>query len=155
MRSDFRCAPASFNSHLLEHQGGDEVAVAACEGLVDEYTTLTFYVTKVQSIITHPEEPIGVAYENSMPWWGNLYQRFTYLGDPALTLKRSAASTLVIEEDEGYHGTLVPSQSYTNPFNPTTNIELRISPPKVDLPLAEDMSRRRFTMCWVAKSRLW
>ncbi len=112
--------------HLLDREGGGAVAVVSSEGLMDETTTLFFFVSMIQSMTAKPDQPIGKAYEQAMPeWWWELYQRFTFLGDPALTLKRTAHPDLVAMRPIQARPPVL-EQNYPNPFNPVTIVRYHV-----------------------------
>lgn len=115
------------STHLLQSKGGGAVAVISSEGLNYEQSTVFFYESMVRLMINRPDDPIGKAYENAAvdAWWPELSQRFTFLGDPALTVKHSAIPTLVAS-NPAQPATFVLEQNYPNPFNPGTTISYRL-----------------------------
>jgi Peptidase family C25/Secretion system C-terminal sorting domain len=117
----------SIPTHLLEHKGGGAVAVISSEGVNYEWPTLSFYESVIQSILASPDAPIGKAYENAMVrWTGDVTGRFTFLGDPALSVKHSAIPTLFVSNPPR-PSSFVLEQNYPNPFNPSTTIGYQLS----------------------------
>jgi hypothetical protein len=119
----------SIPTHLLEKNGGGAVAVVSSEGLMYENTTVSFYTSMISSMIQKPDAPIGLSFEEakvtSNSWDLAMVQRFTFLGDPALSIKHPAAPTLV-QRPSSYPESFALMQNYPNPFNPTTVITFQL-----------------------------
>ena len=119
---------APIPTHLLEREGGGAVAVISSEGLMWEQTAVSFFTSMIQSMVNRPGEPIGKSYENAeemsdgFDW---LTQRFTFLGDPALTVKHSFIPALIVSNPV-LTSSFVLEQNYPNPFNPSTVIVYKL-----------------------------
>ncbi len=119
----------SIPTHLLAREGGGAVAVVASEGLSYENTATTFFPSMVRSMIEKPDGPIGKSYEEAVDYtlesgWGdylNTADRYTFLGDPALTVKYSPITPLLVSEP-ARPSSFALDQNYPNPFNPSTVI---------------------------------
>lgn len=121
----------SVPTHLLAREGGGAVAVVSSEGLSYENTATTFFTSMVQSMLKKPADPIGKSYEEAVTYtldWGDFMDtadRFTFLGDPALTIKHSVITSLLVS-NPARPSAFVLEQNYPNPFNPSTVISYKL-----------------------------
>ena len=121
----------SIPTHLLAREGGGAVAVVSSEGLSYEIAEITFFTSMVQSIIERPSDPIGKSYEEAVSYnleWGNYMDtadRFTFLGDPALTIAHSVITSLLVS-NAARPSSFELEENYPNPFNPTTVIVYKL-----------------------------
>ncbi len=117
----------SIPTRLLEHTNGGAVAVIASEGLMYGGVAALFYETLIKYLTENPLEPLGKAYSFAMSKWGwPICRRLAFLGDPALSVKRSLSS-ISHPEHAANLDALSLSQNYPNPFNPTTTIRYELS----------------------------
>ncbi|MGD0591188.1 MAG: C25 family cysteine peptidase [Bacteroidota bacterium] len=124
--------PLSIPTHLLEKNGGGAVVVISSEGLNYEYPTMDFYSYLINLMIQKPDQPIGKSYKETKAYWANQYyywgpeiERYTFLGDPALTVKHPVVSTFV-QHQFSHPESFALNQNYPNPFNPTTIISYQL-----------------------------
>jgi hypothetical protein len=119
----------SIPTHLLERKGGGAVAVVSSEGLMYESLVLSFYSSMITSMLQKPDEPIGKSFQETKAGWNDwgadIIERFTFLGDPALSIKHPTAPTFV--QGRFVHpATFALMQNYPNPFNPSTVIAYQL-----------------------------
>ncbi len=128
--------PISIPTHLLERNDGGAVAVISSEGLNMEEVVWSFFSSLTTSMIQKPNEPIGMLFKeakSNFSFFGynkdldyeKVIEKFTFLGDPALTVKHPVTLSN-IQYPSSHPESFVLEQNYPNPFNPTIVIAYQL-----------------------------
>jgi hypothetical protein len=108
--------------HLLEQPGAGAIACLASSGLMYETSVHETFRAFFDLLAVNTAYTAGKAFRDAKNARASLFlRRFTFLGDPAIHIKRAAGTAPVIAS-EGLPRSIALEQNYPNPFNPTTTI---------------------------------
>ena len=101
--------------------------MVAPSGLMYVSLNGSFTVGLFDYVSQHPNDAIGTAWLSVVQQqFGEIEQRRTLFGDPALVIKSSTLASIG-DPDDGAPAGFVLFQNYPNPFNPVTTIGFRVA----------------------------
>lgn len=119
--------PSSIPVHLLEQPAAGAVACVASAGVTFESSVVSEYAALFRDLINTPTRTVGRAFTNAKNACADGFlRRLTFLGDPALRIKRPEV-VAGIPVRQSYPAETVLYQNYPNPFNPGSEIRFQIS----------------------------